>query len=96
MGRNALVMLVLLAFALAGGAFYVLRDSGSAAGGSAVTSSGKASAALGAPLLPQLKAAEVARITIREPKSSLTLEKKNERWVIAERGGYPEIGRAHV
>ena len=89
MGRNALVMLVLLALALGGGALYVLRDSGSAAGGSAVSSSGKASAALGAPLLPQLKAAEVARITIREPKASLTLEKKNERWVIAERGGYP-------
>ena len=89
MGRNALVMLVLLALALAGGALYVLRDSGSAGGSSSAASSGKASAALGAPLLPQLKAAEVARITIREPKASLTLEKKNERWVIAERSGYP-------
>ncbi len=88
MGRNALVMLVLLALALGGGALYVLRDAGKATGGSVASSSG-AAVAIGAPVLPQLKAAEVARITIREPKATLTLEKKNERWVIAERGGYP-------
>ena len=89
MGRIALLILVLLALALGGGALYVLRDSAGTSAVSSVASSGTAPAALGAPVLPQLKAADVARITIREPKASLTLEKKSERWVIAERGGYP-------
>ena len=93
MSRNALIVLLLLALGLGGGALYVLRDSasapGSAPGGSAAIGAAAAPTAPGAPLLPQLKAADVARIAIREPKASLTLEKKNERWVIAERGGYP-------
>ena len=60
MGRNALVILVLLTLALGGGALYVLGDSAGTCAGSSVASSGTAPAALGAPLLPQLKAAEVA------------------------------------
>ena len=88
MSRNALIVLLLLALGLGGGALYVLRDSASAPG-SAGSQGATAPTAPGAPLLPQLKAAEVARITIREPKATLTLEKKNERWVITERGGYP-------
>ena len=51
MGRNALIVLVLAALALGGGAISVLRDSGSAGGDSSAASSGKASVALGAPLL---------------------------------------------
>ena len=89
MGRNALVILVLPTLALGGGALYVPGDSAGTSAGSSVASWGTAPAALGAPLLPQLKAAEVAPITILEPKVSLTLEKKNDRWVIAERGDYP-------
>ena len=88
MSRNALIVLLLLALGLGGGALYVLRDSASAPG-SAGSQGATAPTAPGAALLPQLKAAEVARITIREPKATLTLEKKNERWVITERGGYP-------
>ncbi|MEO8162071.1 MAG: DUF4340 domain-containing protein, partial [Arenimonas sp.] len=48
-----------------------------------------ASALLGQPLLKGLKAAEIASISIREPKQSLTLTKKDERWTIAEKNGFP-------
>ena len=46
-------------------------------------------ATLGQPLLKDLKAAAIARIRITEPKSVLTLERKEEGWVIAEREGFP-------
>ena len=45
--------------------------------------------ALGQTLLKGLKAAEVSAIQIREPGSTLTLERKDERWVVAERAGFP-------
>jgi len=44
---------------------------------------------LGQPLLKELKAAEVVQIRIAEPKSTLTLRQKNDRWVIAERADFP-------
>lgn len=47
------------------------------------------SAALGQPLLKGLKAAQVSAIQIREPKATLTLERKDERWVVVERAGFP-------
>jgi hypothetical protein len=46
-------------------------------------------ATLGQPLLKDLKAADIARIRIVEPKSALTLERKEDGWVIAEREGFP-------
>ena len=46
-------------------------------------------ASLGQVLLKDLKAADIASIAIVEPKASLTLERKDERWTIAERGGFP-------
>jgi hypothetical protein len=45
--------------------------------------------ALGRNLFKDLKAAEVAAIRIVEPKSTLTVQRKDERWVIAERGDFP-------
>lgn len=45
--------------------------------------------ALGQPLLKDLKAADIARIRIVEPKSTLTLERKENGWVIGEREGFP-------
>ena len=45
--------------------------------------------ALGQPLLKDLKAADIARIRIVEPKSTLTLSRKEDGWVIAERGDFP-------
>ncbi len=46
-------------------------------------------AQLGQPLLKGLKANEIASISVREPKQALTLEKKNDRWIIAEKNGFP-------
>jgi hypothetical protein len=45
--------------------------------------------ALGRTLLKDLKAAEVSAIRIGEPKSTLTVRQKDDRWVIAERGDFP-------
>jgi hypothetical protein len=44
---------------------------------------------LGRSLLKELKAADVGAIRIVEPKSTLTVRQKNDRWVIAERGDFP-------
>jgi len=46
-------------------------------------------AALGQPLLKDLKAADIAKIRIVEPKSALTLERKDDGWTIVEREGFP-------
>jgi hypothetical protein len=46
-------------------------------------------ASLGQVLFKDLKAADIASIRIAEPKNVLTLERKDERWTIAERGGFP-------
>ena len=44
---------------------------------------------LGQVLLKDLKAADIASIRIAEGKEVLTLERKDERWTIAERGSFP-------
>lgn len=44
---------------------------------------------LGRTVLKDLKAADVAAIRIAEPKDNLTVQRKGERWVIAERGDFP-------
>ena len=46
-------------------------------------------AALGRPLLKDLKVADIAAIRIAEPKATLTLQRKDDGWVIAERRGFP-------
>jgi hypothetical protein len=46
-------------------------------------------ATLGRSLFKDLKAAEVAAVRIVEPKATLTVQQKNERWVLAERGDFP-------
>ena len=45
--------------------------------------------ALGQLLFKDLKAADIAQIRIVEPKSTLTLSRKEDGWVIAERGDFP-------
>ena len=45
--------------------------------------------ALGKPLLQNLKVADVASVAIREPQGTLTLERKEAGWTVAERGGFP-------
>ncbi len=44
---------------------------------------------LGRTLLKELKAADVASIRIVEPKATLTLQRQEDRWTIAERAGFP-------
>ena len=44
---------------------------------------------LGRTLFKDLQAADVTAIRIVEPKSTLTVQQKNDRWVIAERGDFP-------
>ena len=74
------VLLVVL-IALGGGALLVRQQQGAQKPADAAT--------LGQPLLKGLQASQVAAIVIREPKSALTIANKDERWTIAERGGFP-------
>jgi len=80
MANRVVMILIALAVAAGAGALYLLSGEGK---------SSSNAAALGQPLFPQLKAADVARVTVAEPKGSLNLEKKDGRWVIAEAGGFP-------
>ena len=78
--RFALVLLVLLAV-LGGGALLIRQQAGSEKPAGA--------AALGQPLFKGLQAAQVTAIAIRQPKDSLTIARKDARWVIVERDGFP-------
>lgn len=78
MNRRIVAILVVLGLVMAGAALVVQQRE------SATTPSGQ----LGQPLLKNLKAADVAAISIREPKATLTLERKGERWTIAEKNGF--------
>jgi hypothetical protein len=46
-------------------------------------------ATLGRPLLKDLQVADIASIKITEPKATLTIQRKDDGWVIAERRGFP-------
>jgi Domain of unknown function (DUF4340) len=78
--RVAAVLVILLAV-LGGGALIVRQQADSQKPADA--------AALGQPLLKGLQASQVAAIAIRQPKGAITLAKKEDRWVIAERDGFP-------
>jgi hypothetical protein len=78
--RIAAALLVLLA-ALGGGALLVREQADSQKPPEAAT--------LGQPLLKGLQASQVAAIVIRQPKGAITIARKDERWTIAERDGFP-------
>jgi hypothetical protein len=78
--RIAGVLFILL-FAMGGGALLVREQQSSPNSGGAET--------LGQPLLKGLQASQVAAIVIREPKGAITIAKKDDRWTITERGGFP-------
>ena len=83
--RLALIFVVLLAI-LGGGALLYQYQERSQRPDNAAT--------LGRPLAKDLKAAEVAAIRLVDPKSTLTIQKKGERWVLAERGDFPaDVGK---
>ena len=78
--RVALVLVILLAV-LGGGALLYRMEERARRPDNA--------AALGQPLLKGLQVADIAAIRITEAKSTLTLERKEGGWVIAERAGFP-------
>jgi hypothetical protein len=78
--RIALILVVLLAV-LGGGALLYQHQERSQRPENVGT--------LGRNLFKDLKAAEVAAIRIVEPKSTLTVRQKDNRWVLAERGDFP-------
>jgi len=78
--RIAAVLVVLLA-ALGGGALLVYQQERAR--------QPTAADALGQPVLPGLQAADVATLVIREPGATLTLQRREASWVIAERAGFP-------
>jgi hypothetical protein len=80
MNAKIAAVLVILLAVLGGGALLVQRQ--------ADTQKPAAASALGQPVL-KLQAAEVASIALRQPKGALTLVRKDDRWTIAERDGFP-------
>ena len=80
MNARLLGVLLILLLALGGGALLVRQQA---------NSQKPANAALGQPLLKGLQASQIASIVIRQPKDAITIAKKDERWTIAERGGFP-------
>ncbi len=81
MNARAVAVLVVLLAVLGGGALIVRQQADSQKPADA--------AALGQPLFKGLQASQVAAIAIREPKGAITIAKKDGRWVIAERDGFP-------
>lgn len=80
MNSKLAAILVALAAAVGIGAWMVLKEEG-------VSSS--TAKALGQPLFPALKAQDVAKIEVRDAAGGLTLDKKDGRWIVVERGGFP-------
>ncbi len=78
--RVAVVLLVLLAVLGGGALVYNYQER---------TQRADNAATLGRPLVKDLKAADIASIKIVEPKATLTLQRKEDGWVIAERRGFP-------
>ena len=75
-------VLVVLLIALGGGALLVQQQQQGAR-------NSPDAGTLGQPLLKGLQASQVASIVIRQPKDAITIARKDERWAIAERGGFP-------
>jgi len=80
MNKQFVGILLVLLVVVGGGALLVFKQEDGAK--PAVSSQ------LGQPLIKELKASEIASITIRDPKAALTLVKKDDRWTIAERNGF--------
>jgi len=81
MNARAVLVLVVLLVILGGGALIYLHQENAERPGNV--------ASLGKPLLPELKAADIASIRIAQPNATLTLQRRDDGWVIAERRGFP-------
>ena len=81
MSARAAAILVTLLLVLGGGSyFYQARESADRPSDEQ---------ALGRKIFPELKAADIASIRIASPGAALTLQRKDDGWAIAERGGFP-------
>lgn len=80
MSGRALAILVALLLVLGGGALFLHQQRGREAADVA---------ALGQPVLKDLKAAEVAAIRIDTPEGTLSIVRKGDLWTIAERNDFP-------
>jgi hypothetical protein len=78
--RVAAVLVVLLAV-LGGGALLYQREERGRRPDNVAT--------LGKPVVKDLQAADVTAIRIVEPKATLTVQRKDDRWTIAERADFP-------
>lgn len=78
--RLAAVLVVLLAV-LGGGALLVYQQERAR--------QPVAADALGQPVLRGVQAADIATLVIREPGATLTLQRRDAGWVVAERAGFP-------
>src|SRR5258708_30771492 len=86
--RVAVVLLVLLAVLGGGALLYNYQER---------TQRADNAAALGRPLVKDLRAADIASIRIVEPNATLTLQRKEDGWVIAERRRFPaDVSRVHA
>ena len=81
MNARVTAILVLLLVVLGGGALYYQYQERTRRPDNVGT--------LGRTLFKDLKAADITAIRIVEPKETLTVRRKDERWVIAERGDFP-------
>jgi len=78
---RVVAILVLLLAVLGGGALLTQREERARRPDNVAT--------LGRGLLKEVKAAEIAAMRIVEPDATLTLERKEDSWVLAERAGFP-------
>ena len=86
MSARFVAVLVVLLVVLGGGALLYHYQEGSRRPENVAT--------LGQPLFKDLRAADIAAIRIVEPKSTLTVQRKEDGWVIAERDGFPaDVGK---
>jgi hypothetical protein len=81
MSGRALLVLSVLLLVLGGGALLYQRQQ--------AAERPRNAAVLGKPVLKDLRAADIAAIQIAEPKSTLTIERKDDGWVLRERDGFP-------
>lgn len=83
--RGVLVLIVLL-LVLGGGALLYQRQQASERPQNA--------ALLGQPIFKHLRAADIAVVRIAEPKSTLTVQRKDDGWAIRERQDFPaDVGK---
>jgi hypothetical protein len=81
MNARVAALFVALLVLFGGGALYYVKQ--------ARTEKPAGIGALGKPLLKGLKVADIASLSIRDPQATLTLERKDTGWTLAERAGFP-------